>query len=82
MADFLLDRIRFKWRAGWVSGTVYTKDDVSYYRGQVYVCMTGHTAGTDIRTDISKWELMFDGQEWKGDKHCWNSIRSCIRHYI
>ena len=67
MADFLLDRIRFKWRAGWVSGTVYTKDDVIYYRGQVYVCMTGHTAGSDIRTDISKWELMFDGQEWRGD---------------
>ena len=67
MADFLLDRIRFTWTAGWVSGQVYTKDDVTYYRGRVYVCITGHTAGADIRTDISKWELMFDGQEWKGD---------------
>jgi len=67
MADFLLDRIRFKWKAGWVSGTVYTKDDVIYYRGRVYVCMVGHTAGADIRTDISKWELMFEGQEWRGD---------------
>ena len=67
MADFLLDRIRFKWKAGWVSGTVYTKDDVIYYRGRVYVCMSGHTAGSDIRTDISKWELMFEGQEWRGN---------------
>ena len=67
MADFLLDRIRFKWRAGWVSGTVYTKDDVLYYKGRVYVCLVGHTAGSDIRTDISKWDLMFAGQEWKGD---------------
>jgi hypothetical protein len=67
MADFLLDRIRFTWTAGWVSGQVYTKDDVTYYRGRVYVCITGHTAGADIRTDISKWELMFDGQEWKGN---------------
>ena len=66
MADFLLDRIRFKWKAGWVSGTVYAKDDVIYYRGRVYVCMVGHTAGADIRTDISKWELMFEGQEWRG----------------
>ena len=67
MADFLLDRIRFKWRAGWVSGTDYTKDDVLYYRGRVYVCLVGHTAGADIREDFSKWELMFDGQEWRGD---------------
>jgi hypothetical protein len=67
MADFLLDRIRFKWVSGWVSGTVYTKDNVLYYKGRVYVCLVGHTAGADIRTDISKWELMFDGQEWKGN---------------
>ena len=67
MADFNLDRIRFKWRAGWVSGTVYTKDDVLYYRGRIYVCLTGHTAGADIRDDFSKWELMFDGQEWRGE---------------
>jgi hypothetical protein len=67
MADFLLDRIRFKWRAGWTTGTDYTKDDVIYYRGRVYVCLTGHTAGADIRNDFSKWELMFDGQEWRGE---------------
>ena len=67
MADFLLDRIRFKWRAGWVSGTDYTKDDVLYYRGRVYVCLVGHTSGADIRDDFSKWELMFDGQEWRGN---------------
>ena len=67
MADFLLDRIRFKWRAGWISGTAYNKDDVIYYRGQVYVCMNGHTAGADIRNDFSKWELMFRGQEWRGN---------------
>ena len=67
MAEFLLDRIRFRWKAGWVSGTAYTKDDVLYYRGRVYVCLVGHTAGADIRDDFSKWELMFDGQEWRGD---------------
>lgn len=67
MADFLLDRIRFKWRAGWTTGTDYTKDDIIYYRGRVYVCLVGHTAGVDIRNDFSKWELMLDGQEWRGN---------------
>jgi hypothetical protein len=67
MAEFLLDRIRFKWRAGWVSGTDYKKDDILYYKGRVYVCITVHTSGADIRDDFSKWELMFDGQEWRGD---------------
>lgn len=66
MADFLLDRIRFKWRAGWTTGTEYTKDDIVYYRGRVYVCLIGHTSDTDIRDDISNWELMLDGQEWRG----------------
>lgn len=67
MADFLLDRIRFKWRAGWTTGTAYTKDDIVYYRGRVYVCLIGHTAGADIRNDFNKWELMLDGQEWRGN---------------
>ena len=67
MADFLLDRIRFKWRAGWTTGIDYTKDDMIYYRGRVYACLVGHTAGADIRDDFSKWELMLDGQEWRGE---------------
>ena len=67
MADFLLDRIRFKWRAGWTTGTNYNKDDIVYYRGRVYVCLVGHTSGADIRNDFGNWELMLDGQEWRGE---------------
>ena len=67
MADFLLDRIRFKWQAGWTTGTDYINDDIVYYRGRVYVCVAAHTAGADIRDDFSKWELMLQGQEWRGN---------------
>src|SRR6056300_1728411 len=67
MADFLLDRIRFKWKASWVTGTAYTKDDIIYYKGRIYVCMTGHTSSADIASDLSNWELMLDGQEWRGE---------------
>ena len=34
MADFNLDRIRFRWRSDWVALTVYTKDDIVYYNGK------------------------------------------------
>lgn len=67
MADFLVDRIRFKWRAGWITGTPYTKDDIIYYKGRVYVCMIGHTSSSDFGADFSNWELMLDGQEWQGE---------------
>ena len=71
MANFNLDRIRFKWRSDWVGTTVYTKDDIVYFRGKAYVCLIGHTAdATTLITDLSaaspKWELMLDGMVWKG----------------
>ena len=28
MADFRIDRIRFRWRGDWSAGTLYVKDDV------------------------------------------------------
>ena len=72
MADFNLDRIRFRWRSDWVAATVYTKDDIVYYKGKSYVCLIGHTAdATTILTDLlnaaPKWVFMNDGREWKGD---------------
>ena len=72
MANFNLDRIRFKWRSDWVAATVYTKDDIVYYSGKTYVCLIGHTADAntltvDLQSAEPKWELMFDGSAWKGD---------------
>ena len=67
MAEFKLDRIRFRWKAGWTTGTNYLNDDIVYYRGRVYVCVSAHIAGADIRDDFSKWELMLQGQEWRGN---------------
>ena len=51
MADFNLDRIRFKWSGNWAAGTVYTKDDVVYYNGKAFVCLQGHTAHTNFYAD-------------------------------
>jgi hypothetical protein len=72
MANFNLDRIRFKWRNIWSGSTVYTKDDIVYYEGKTYVCLIGHTSNainltTDLQDAAPKWELMFDGCVWKQD---------------
>ena len=71
MADFKLDRIRFKWQNVWTAATAYTKDDVVYYQGSVYVCLVGHTADASFYIDqvniIPKWELMQTGAIWNGN---------------
>lgn len=72
MADFNLDRIRFRWKSDWVASTVYTKDDIVYYNGKAYVCLIGHTSDSsayenDLLHVQPKWVLMLDGREWKNN---------------
>jgi hypothetical protein len=71
MAEFKLGRIRFVWKASWVTGTSYYKDDVVRFGGKVYVCQIGHTASADFNTDLdivpTKWNLMADGQRWRDE---------------
>jgi len=71
MAEFKLGRIRFVWKNDWATSTVYYKDDVIAYGGRIYICVIGHTAAADFFTDLditpSKWNLISDGQTWKGD---------------
>ena len=71
MAEFKLGRIRFVWKAAWVTGTTYYKDDVVRFGGKVYVCQIGHTASADFNTDLdinpTKWNLMSDGQRWRDE---------------
>ena len=72
MADFNLDRIRFRWKSDWVAATAYTKDDVVYYKGKTYVCLIGHTSNatyfyTDLLHASPKWVVMFDGKVWRNN---------------
>jgi len=71
MAEFKLGRIRFVWKDAWTASTSYYKDDVIRFGGKIYICVTGHTSAADFFTDLevvpSKWNLVSDGQTWKGD---------------
>ena len=71
MADFRIDRIRFKWRGDWSAGTLYVKDDVLRFGAKVYVCIEVHTSDSNFYNDLNsstpKWTQMMDGQSWTGD---------------
>ena len=82
MAEFNLERIRFRWKNEWLVSTKYVKDDIVYFEGKAYVCLIGHTSsGTDIYEDLNlaapatRWVLMFDGNQWRGN-HGLNVIYS------
>jgi len=80
MADFRLDRIKFRWVGVWNGSpdTTYIKDDVVMFDGKTYVCLIGHTPTGYFYDDLTpvvpsyeislpRWELMFDGQRWLGE---------------
>jgi hypothetical protein len=73
MADFVLGRLKFKWRGDWGTSTAYLIDDIVKYGGNTYVCVTNHTsaaATADFYTDLnsnSYWELHTEGLFFKGD---------------
>ena len=71
MAEFKLGRIRFVWKGDWTADTTYYQDDVVAFGGRTYICVIGHTSVTNFFTDLdivpSKWNLVSDGQTWKGD---------------
>jgi hypothetical protein len=52
MADFKLDRIRFKWKNQWSPTTAYIKDEIVEYAGSTYVCRVGHTSAASFDIDF------------------------------
>ena len=72
MADFVLGRLKFKWRGDWGTSTAYLIDDIVKYGGNTYVCISNHTSQSTspaFYTDLSSsyWELHTEGLFFKGD---------------
>jgi len=72
MADFVLGRLKFKWRGDWAASTAYLIDDIVKYGGNTYVVLTNHTsqaAAADFYTDLTagKYGLHTEGLFFKGD---------------
>jgi hypothetical protein len=71
MAEFKLDRIRFRYRGDWNAATNYVKDDTIRFGAKVYVCIEVHQSDTNFYNDLNnavpRWVQMMDGQSWTGD---------------
>ena len=52
MANFKLDRLKFRWTGNWTATTEYVKDDVVYYAGKSYVALVSHTSTSAFYTDF------------------------------
>ena len=59
------------WRSDWTTGTVYKIGDIVKYGGNLYIANTGHTSAATVtlglENDQSKWDLLGEGFDWKGD---------------
>jgi len=71
MAEFKLGRIKFVYQGAWANGTAYVVDDVVTVGGKTYICVISHTASSTFVTDLdanpTKWNLVSDGTQWRGD---------------
>ena len=71
MADFVLGRLKFKWRGDWAVSTAYLIDDIVKYGGNTYVVTANHTSQSSIAnfyTDLSagKYSLHSESLFFKG----------------
>ena len=54
-----------EWKNDWASGTFYKQNDIVAYGGILYICNTGHTAGSILENDQEKWDLFATSIEWR-----------------
>ena len=79
MAEFTLDRFKYRWRGNWTTGEDYRKDDIIKINGKSYVCLVTHTASALFRDDLNatlpgssppqpqpKWVVMTSGRFFAG----------------
>ena len=46
MAEFSLDKFKYRWRGDWTTATSYRRDDIVRLNGKSYVCLVAHTSSS------------------------------------
>ena len=87
MADFVLGRLKFKWRGDWAVSTAYLIDDIVKYGGNTYVCISNHSSQSTIEefyTDLTarKWQLHGESFYFKGAyaNATWYKFNDLVRY--
>jgi len=80
MAEFSLDRFKYRWRGDWTASASYRRDDIVRVNGKSYVCLIAHTSSSAFRSDLNailpgssppqpqpKWVVMTSGRSFLGN---------------
>ncbi len=54
----------YEWTEDWAATTFYQLNDLVKYSGIVYRCITSHTSGATLETNIANWTVHFSGDDW------------------
>ena len=76
MADFILGRLKFKWKGDWVTASQYIIDDIVKFGGNTYVCIINHTADALFYTDLDSnayWSLHTESFAYDSSNTAWQS---------
>ena len=80
MAEFKLERFKYRWTGDWETGKSYRRDDVVRVNGKSYVCIVTHVSSGSFRDDLTailpdsnppqlepRWTVMTSGNSFVGD---------------
>ena len=76
MADFILGRLKFKWKGDWVTATQYIIDDIIKYGGNTYVCIINHSSDADFYVDLDSnayWSLHTESFAYDSASTAWQA---------
>jgi hypothetical protein len=66
--------VGLEWKTDpWTTSILYKEGDIVRYGGKVYICTANHTSSATLNGGFyldetaNRWDLLADGQEWKGD---------------
>ena len=55
-----------RFKKNWSAGVTYGPSDIVKYSGYVYRCRIAHTAGATLELDQNKWEIVYEGVQYRG----------------
>jgi hypothetical protein len=53
------------WAGDWTAGVLYEPGQLVLSGGNVYLCVTSHTASTNFNSDLIKWEIFATGSNFR-----------------
>lgn len=57
----------YKFKGDWTTETLYEPGNLVLSGGNLYLCLTSHTAAAQFGSDILKWEIFATGSNFRGE---------------